>query len=176
MGVQTVIYLAALFGDVELRLSSDKLIVTILIIQIVAIGGSFLFAKVSQWKGNRFALIIMVLIWLLVCCYAFFLYTELQFFIMAFIVGLVMGGIQSLSRASYSKLIPVQSKEPTSYFSFYDIVEKLSIVLGTFAYGLIEQLTGSMRNSTLALAIFFVIGLLFLIILRIPRTERTNGN
>jgi len=173
MGVQTVIYLAALFGDVELRLSSDKLIITILIIQIVAIGGSFLFAKVSQWKGNRFALITMVLIWLLICCYAFFLYTELQFFVMAFIVGLVMGGIQSLSRASYSKLIPAQSREPTSYFSFYDIVEKLSIVLGTFAYGLIEQLTGSMRNSTLALAIFFVIGLLFLIILRIPRTEGT---
>lgn len=174
MGVQTVIYLAALFGDVELKLSSDKLIITILIIQIVAIGGSFLFAKISQVKGNRFALIAMVIIWLLVCCYAFFLYTELQFFIMAFIVGLVMGGIQSLSRASYSKLIPEKSDKPTSYFSFYDVVEKLSIVIGTFAYGLIEQFTGSMRNSTLALAIFFVIGLVFLLILRIPKTNRPD--
>jgi len=172
MGVQTVIYLAALFGDAELKLSSDKLIMTILIIQIVAIGGSYLFAKISQWRGNRFSLIIMVFIWLFVCGYAFYLYTALQFFILAFIVGLVMGGIQSLSRASYSKLIPEKSKDPTSYFSFYDVLEKLSIVIGTFAYGLIEQVTGSMRNSTLALASFFIIGLIFLFLLRIPRTRK----
>ncbi len=176
MGVQTVIYLAALFGDAELQLSSDKLIMTILIIQIVAIGGSYLFAKISQWKGNRFSLIFMVIIWLLVCGYAFFLYTAFQFFILAFIVGLVMGGIQSLSRASYSKLIPEKTKEPTSYFSFYDVLEKLSIVLGTFAYGFIEHVTGSMRNSTLALASFFIIGLVFLFILRIPRTKKPTAS
>ncbi len=176
MGVQTVIYLAALFGDVELKLSSDKLILTILIIQIVAIGGSYLFAKISQWKGNKFSLIVMVIIWILVCAYAFYLYTATQFFVLAFVVGLVMGGIQSLSRASYSKLIPRETKDPTSYFSFYDVVEKLSIVLGTFAYGFIEQLTGSMRNSTLALTTFFILGLIFLFMLKIPKTEsgRTN--
>jgi UMF1 family MFS transporter len=85
-----------------------------------------------------------------------------------------MGGIQSLSRASYSKLIPDKTKEPTSYFSFYDVLEKLSIVLGTFAYGFIEHVTGSMRNSTLALASFFIIGLVFLFLLRIPQTKKAT--
>ncbi len=171
MGVQTVIYLAALFGDAELGLSANSLIITILIIQLVAIAGSYTFALISQRKGNRFALISMVIIWMFVCGYAYFLHTEIQFYILGFVVGLVMGGIQSLSRASYSKLIPEQTANTTSYFSFYDVVEKLSIVLGTFAYGLIEHITGSMRNSTLALTIFFIIGLVFLLRLRIPFTN-----
>lgn len=171
MGVQTVIYLAALFGDNELKLPANNLIITILIIQIVAIAGSYLFAKISAWKGNKFSLIIMVMIWILVCGYAFFLYTALQFYILGFIVGMVMGGIQSLSRASYSKLIPPDTENYTSYFSFYDVLEKLSIVLGTFAYGFIEQITGSMRNSTLALSSFFIIGLIFLLMTEIPRTQ-----
>lgn len=173
MGVQTVIYLAALFGDAELGLSANSLIITILIIQIVAIAGSYIFALVSQRKGNRFALISMVIIWMFVCGYAYFLHTDVQFYFLGFVVGLVMGGIQSLSRSSYSKLIPEESSNPTSYFSFYDVVEKLSIVSGTFAYGLIEQITGSMRNSTLALTVFFIIGLVFLLLLRIPRTNRS---
>lgn len=172
MGVQTVIYLAALFGDVELGLSANSLILTILIIQIVAIAGSYIFAIISQRKGNRFALISMVIIWMFVCGYAYFLQNDFQFYVLGFVVGLVMGGIQSLSRASYSKLIPEKTVNVTSYFSFYDVVEKISIVLGTFAYGLIEQITGSMRNSTLALTIFFIIGLVFLLFLKIPRTNR----
>ena len=112
---------------------------------------------------------IMVIIWMAVCVYAFFLHTATQFYILGFIVGLVMGGIQSLSRASFAKLIPPNTKDHTSYFSFYDVLEKLSIVLGTLVYGLIEHLTGSMRNSTLALSSFFIIGLIFLIFTKIPR-------
>jgi UMF1 family MFS transporter len=170
MGVQTVIYLATLFGDVELGLSANDLILTILIIQIVAIGGSYLFAKISQWKGNRVSLISMVIIWMFVCAYAYFLQSAVQFYVLGFVVGMVLGGIQSLSRASYSKLIPVRTKDTTSYFSFYDVVEKVSVVLGTLAYGMVEHITGSMRNSTLALTVFFVIGLLFLLIVRFPKT------
>lgn len=172
MGVQTVIYLAALFGDAELGLSSNSLILTILIIQIVAIAGSYFFAKVSQVKGNRFSLMLMVVIWMTICVYAYFMHSALQFYILGFIVGLVLGGIQSLSRASYSKLIPANTSDTTSYFSFYDVIEKLSIVLGTFAYGFIEQLTGSMRSSTLALASFFVVGLIVLSLLKIPKTQK----
>lgn len=175
MGVQTVIYLAALFGDAELGLSANSLIMTILIIQLVAIAGSYIFALISQKKGNRFALITMVIIWMSVCGYAYFLYTEIQFYFLGFVVGLVMGGIQSLSRASYSKLIPEHTVNTTSYFSFYDVVEKLSIVLGTFAYGLIEHITGSMRNSTIALAIFFIFGLVFLLRLQIPFTNQRKS-
>ena len=170
MGVQTVIYLAALFGDEELKLPASNLIMTILIIQLVAILGSYLFAKLSSWQGNKISLVTMVIIWMFVCVYAYFLYTAIQFYILGIIVGMVMGGIQSLSRSSYSKLIPLGTKDYTSYFSFYDVLEKISIVLGTFAYGFIEQITGSMRNSTIALSAFFVIGLVFLILTKIPKS------
>lgn len=172
MGVQTVIYLAALFGDVELGLSANSLILTIIIIQVVAIAGSYFFAKISQWKGNKYSLMLMVVIWMMICVYAYFMHSALQFYVLGFVVGMVLGGIQSLSRASYSKLIPQNTSDTTSYFSFYDVIEKLSIVLGTFAYGFIEQLTGSMRSSTLALASIFVVGLIFLALIKIPKTEK----
>ena len=173
-GVQTVIYLAALFGDKELKMSGDKLILTILIIQLVAVAGSYLFAYISKRRGNRASLILMVLVWIFICIFAYYISTEYQFFLLAFIVGLVLGGIQSLSRATYSKLLPNNSEDFTSYFSFYDVLEKISIVLGTFAYGIIEQLTGSMRNSTLALAVFFLLSLVFLFMTRIPATRKVS--
>ncbi|CAN5614068.1 MFS transporter [soil metagenome] len=162
VGVQTVMLLAATFGNKELRLPGDKLILTILIIQVVAIFGSYLFAKISSIKGNKFSLILMILIWILICISAYFVTTEYQFYALAFVVGMVMGGIQALSRSTYSKIIPENAIAHASYFSFYDVLEKLSIVLGTFSYGLIEQITGSMRNSTLVLALFFIIGIVFL--------------
>ena len=133
MGVQTVMYLAASFGDKELGMPGDKLIFTILIIQIVAIGGSYLFAYVSKRFGNKNSLLIMVLVWILICGAAYYVYDEYQFYLLAFVVGMVMGGIQSLSRSTYSKLIPEESTEHASYFSFYDVTEKLAIVLGTFS-------------------------------------------
>lgn len=162
MGVQTVMFLAATFGDKELNLPGEKLILTVLIIQVVAVIGSYLFAYVSKIKGNKTSLAIMVVIWIVVCLGAYFVTLAWQFYIVASVVGLVMGGIQSQSRSAFSKLIPENTIDHASYFSFYDVTEKLSIVLGTFAYGFIEHVTGSMRNSTLALATFFVIGLFFL--------------
>jgi len=167
-GVQTVMYLAALFGSKELNLPGNKLIITILLIQLVAIPGSYLFARISQWKGNKLSLLVMVFIWLFICLFAYFVTTEYQFYGLAVVVGLVMGGIQSLSRATYSKLIPVNTIDHTSYFSFYDFLDKISIVMGTFSYGIIEMLTGGMRNSTLALGLYFLVGMGFLILLRLP--------
>lgn len=117
-GVQTVIYMAALFGDKELKMSGDKLILTILIIQLVAVAGSYLFAYVSKRRGNRASLIVMVLIWIFICVFAYFVHTEYQFFLLAFIVGLVLGGIQSLSRATYSKLLSLQYKGVHLLFQF----------------------------------------------------------
>ncbi|UZR94778.1 MFS transporter [Chondrinema litorale] len=161
-GVQTVMLLAATFGEKALSLKADNLILTILIIQLVAIPGAYLFAKLSEWKGNRFSLIVMVVIWIFACLDAYILQTHNEFYILAFFVGLVMGGIQSLSRSTYSKLIPEDTIDTASYFSFYDVTEKTSIVIGTFSYGAIEQLTGNMRNSALFLVLFFTIGLYFL--------------
>lgn len=162
-GVQTIMLLAATFGNKELHLPGSKLILAILIIQLVAILGSYLFAKLSTRKGNKFSLSIMLIIWMFICLAAYFTSNEYQFYGVAFAVGLVMGGIQSLSRSTYSKLIPENTNDPTSYFSFYDVVEKISIIIGTFGYGLLEYLTGSMRNSALLLELYFVIGFLFLL-------------
>lgn len=171
MGVQTVMYLAASFGDKELGLPGDQLILTILIIQFVAIFGSYFFAYLSKIYGNKASLVVMVLIWVLICGAAYFVYSAYEFFALAFVVGLVMGGIQSLSRSTFSKLIPESSTDHASFFSFYDVSEKMAIVLGTLSYGLIEQLTGSMRNSSLAMGLFFLTGLGFLLLVSIPKKE-----
>lgn len=168
MGVQTVMYLATLFAGKELNMEGGELIVTILIIQIVAIAGSLLFAKLSSVKGNKFSLITLVLIWVLICLAAYGVGNKDEFYALASAVGLVMGGIQSLSRATYSKLIPSKTVAHASYFSFYDVTSNVSIFVGTFAYGLIEAITGNMRNSALALAVFFIIGLFLLLSLKIP--------
>ena len=169
-GVQTVMYLAALFADKELKMESGELIVTILIIQLVAILGSTLFARLSDRKGNKFSLISMVIIWVGICVAAYLTTNKYEFFALAAVVGMVMGGIQALSRATYSKLIPSDTIDHASYFSFYDVTFNVSIVVGTFTYGFVEQLTGSMRNSALALGVFFIIGLVLLAFIKIPRT------
>lgn len=162
MGVQTVMYVAALFGDKELKMESSQLIMTVLIIQFVAIGGAFLFSNLSYRLGNFKALTMAIFIWIGICIAAYYTYTALQFYAVAFVVGMVMGGIQSLSRSTYSKLLP-ETHDTASYFSLYDVCEKIGLVLGTATYGLVEELTGSMRNSVVALILFFVTGLLFLI-------------
>ncbi|WP_200974190.1 MFS transporter [Echinicola sp. 20G] len=174
MGVQTVMYMAASFGDKELALEGDKLIITILIIQVVAILGSYFFAWVSKLRGNKVSLMSMVIIWVGICLAAYFVTTEMEFYALAFVVGLVMGGIQAISRSSYSKLIPVGTNDTASYFSFYDVTEKLGIVFGTFSYGFIEQFTGSMRVSSLVLGIFFVLGMMFLLRVRFPGYKLVN--
>jgi MFS transporter, UMF1 family len=163
IGVQTIMYLAALFGSKELGLEEGKLIITVLIIQIVAIAGAYLFARLSSIMGNKFSLVTMVLIWIGVSISAYFVAGEYEFYVLAFTVGMIMGGIQALSRASYSKLIPQNTQDHASYFSFYDVAFNVAIVTGTFSYGLVEQITGSMRISALVLTLFFLIGLFFLL-------------
>ncbi|WP_128543618.1 MFS transporter [Larkinella soli] len=162
MGVQTVMYIATIFGSDELKLPGQSLIITILLIQLVGIAGATLFARLSGRFGNIYALMVAVTIWVGICIGAYFVTTEYQFYGLAVLVGLVMGGVQALSRATYSKFIPEGTHDTASYFSFYDVTEKLSIVIGTAMYGLIEQVTGSMRNSVLALLVVFAIGLLLL--------------
>lgn len=174
MGVQTVMYVAAVFGDKELKLESGKLILTILILQLVAIAGAYGFARLSKAYGNFMALILAVIIWVGICIGAYFTYTEMQFYLLAACVGMVMGGIQSLSRSTYSKLIPAGTKDTTSFFSFYDVTDKMAIVIGTLSYGAIAQATGTMRTSVLALMGFFFIGLVFLVTIKGKRTVITK--
>jgi UMF1 family MFS transporter len=161
MGIQTVMYMASLFGSKELKLESGQLIATILIIQFVAIGGAYLFAFISKKIGNISALLIALCIWVVICISAYFVVTANQFYFLALAVGIVMGGSQSLSRSTYSKLLP-ETTDTTTFFSFYDTSEKIAIVLGTASYGLIEEFTGSMRNSVFTLGTFFIVGLFLL--------------
>mgnify|MGYP001197109613 CR=1 FL=1 len=178
-GVQTILYLAATFAEKELDFETANLIILILILQIVAIGGAYLFAWISRLKGNKISLISMLIIWIMVCVLAYITQQTTQFYFVAGLVGLVMGGIQSTSRASYAKLLEGQKEnELNSYFSFYEVLEKVAIVFGTFSFGLIDQLSGSMRNSILVLGLYFLIGILILTRVRFPRSgqiEKINS-
>ena len=161
-GVQTVIYLASLFASRELGFKDAELIVTILLLQLVAIPGALLFARISKWKGNKFSLLIQLVIWIIICAGAFLTTSKWEFFSIAGLVGLVLGGIQSLSRSTYAKLLEDRDDDPTSFFSFYDVLSKIAIVSGTFIFGLVNSITGNMRYSVLTLAVFFVIGFILL--------------
>lgn len=163
MGVQTVMLAATLYGKSELNIPTTNLIIAILIIQLVAIPGSYLIARLSSKIGNFKALMIVVFSWIVMCVIGYLLPRDgiYEFYGLATLVGFVMGGIQSLSRSTYGKLMP-ETKDTTSFFSFYDVTEKIAIVIGMFSFGYINELTGSQRNSVLALVVFFVIGLLIL--------------
>jgi MFS transporter, UMF1 family len=176
MGVQTIMYLAATFGSKELALPGPKLIATVLLIQLVGAIGAWTFARVSGRLGNKTTLSVMITVWIIICFAAYFITREIEFYLVACAVGTVMGGIQSLGRATYAKLIPGDSKDYASYFSFYDVVYNLSIVVGTFMYGLVEQLTGSMRNSTLVLMSFFVVGLILLQKVNLPHRREATAS
>lgn len=163
MGVQTVMLAATLYGKSELNIPTTNLIIAILIIQLVAIPGAYTIAKLSDKLGNFRALMITVAIWILICIIGYLLPRDgvNEFYALAVLVGFVMGGIQSLSRSTYAKLMP-ETKDTTSFFSFYDVTEKIAIVIGMFSFGYINEYTGSQRNSVLALVVFFVIGLILL--------------
>ena len=161
-GIQTVFLAATPFGAKELKLPVEKLIITIMIIQLVAIPGAILISRISEKFGNIKTLIGTVLIWIGICGMAYFITTELHFYVLGGLVGLVMGGIQSLSRSTYANLMP-ETKDTASFFSFFDVSEKVALVIGMFSFGYVEELTGSMRNSVLAVMAFFIIGLLCLV-------------
>lgn len=173
MAVQTVMLVATYFGEQEIAWGDDGaktmgLIVSILIIQLVAVGGAVLTSRASEKFGNIPVLVVINSIWVAICIVAFFIARPVEFYVTASVVGLVMGGIQSLSRSTYSKFLP-ETKDTTSYFSFYDVVEKIGIVIGMLIYGFIDQITGSMRNSILFLVLFFMTGVFLL--LRVPRNK-----
>ncbi|MDB5275070.1 MAG: transporter [Ferruginibacter sp.] len=162
MGVQTVMLVAIDFGIKELKLADQKLIITAVIIQLVAIVGAIGMSKLSARFGNVNVLIFTVLLWIGVCIAGYFITTEMHFYIIASLVGLVMGGIQSLSRSTYSKFMP-ETKDTASFFSFYDVTEKLAIVIGLFTFGFIEGIS-SIRQSILSLVVFFVLGFVWLLL------------
>ena len=176
MAVQTIMLVAVYFGEEEIAWGGDSektmgLIVSILIIQLVAIVGAVLTSRASSKFGNINTLIVVNFIWMLLCFYAYFMETPLQFYMAAAIVGMVMGGIQALARSTYSKFLP-ETEDTTSYFSFYDVAEKIGIVIGMIIFASIDQITGSMRNGILFLFVFFLAGIILLF--RVPKVNSKN--
>jgi UMF1 family MFS transporter len=155
-------YMAAIFGDIELHLASEKLIVTILILQIVAIFGARIFSFICEKSSSKTTLLLACLLWIVVCLSAYFVKTDLQFFGVAALVGLVMGGSQSLLRSTFTHFLPNEEHGKSAMFGLFDLLDKFSIVLGTFAFGLANQITGSMRVSALVLIAFFLVGAWFI--------------
>ena len=176
IGVQTIILMAAIFGSSELELPAMNLIITILLVQIVAIAGAAIFSRISEKYGNIKAIKITILTWMLVCFSAFMLdksqeNVALYFYGLGGLLGLVQGAIQSLTRSTYSKLLP-ETQDHATYFSFYDVTEKIAIVLGTFVYGLLYSITDSMQWSVLCLAIFFLAS--FVVLSTIKKTKHVQ--
>ncbi|MDP5106500.1 MAG: MFS transporter [Polaribacter sp.] len=173
IGVQTIILMAAIFGSTELGLPTINLIVTILLVQVVAILGAFVFSRLSEKWGNIKALKVTILIWMLVCFAAFKLDKHQEnvsyyFYGLGVLLGFVQGAIQSLTRSTYSKLLP-ETEDHATYFSFYDVTEKIAIVLGTFVYGFLYEITDSMQWSVLCLAIFFLAA--FIVLSTLKKTK-----
>ena len=171
MGVQTVMLAAAEFAVKEIKkdvngvmvpLGDSELVTVVLIIQLVAIVGAVWMARLSNRLGNLKVLMITVSLWIGICTAAFYTRTDVQFYLLAAVVGLVMGGIQSMSRSTFAKMMP-HTEDTASFFSFYNVSEKLGMSIGLFSFGLIEHVTGSMRNSIFALAGFFIAGLVLLV-------------
>ncbi len=161
MGVQTVMFMAASFGEKEVGLGFEQLIVIVLILEYVGIAGAYLFAWLSKKLGNVRALIIAVTVWIAICIGAYFITRAWHFYLTGFFIGMVMGGIQALSRSTYSKFIP-KTENNAGYFGFYDLCEKVAMMCGLVMFGYLDNLTGSMRNSIIGLGIWFTLGLLFL--------------
>jgi len=172
MALQTVMLVAAYFGEQEISWSAEEkttgLIVSILLIQIIAIFGALMSSKLANRWGNIKTLILLNVIWVILCISAYFIYEPIEFYVVAGFVGLCMGGIQSVARSTYSQLIP-ETIDTTSYFSFYDVAEKVGIVIGMLMYATVDQVTGSMRNAILFFVVFFFVGGILLI-----RLERGN--
>ncbi|MEL0650136.1 MFS transporter [Algibacter sp. TI.3.09] len=170
MAVQTIMLVAVYFGEEEISWGTDSektmgLIVSILVIQLVAILGAYVTSKASAKYGNIKTLIAVNFVWMFLCFYAYMMHTPMEFYIAAGIVGLVMGGVQSLGRSTYSKFLP-ETEDTTSYFSFYDVAEKIGIVIGMVIFATVDQITGTMRNAILVLVVFFIGGIILLF--RVP--------
>lgn len=177
MGVQTVMLVAAGFAKKEIFTAPEdepKLLITIIIIQLVAVAGAIGMSRLSKLIGNFNVLLMAVLIWIGVCIWVYFVHSQTTFYFVAAVVGLVMGGIQSMSRSTFAKLVP-ETKDTTSFFSFYDVAEKIALFIGLFLFGFIEHFTGNIRNSIVSLVVIFLLGLLALLYARAATSKEKNA-
>ena len=157
-GIQSVIGLAAQYGDRELELSQTVLISTILLVQFVAFGGALLLGRIAAHLGAKRTVLGSLVVWVAVLCLAFGLQkgSAVQFYVLGVAIGLVLGGTQALTRSLFGQMTPV-GKE-AEYYGLYEISDRGTSWLGTLSFGLDVQLTGSYRIAFVSLVNFFVLG------------------
>jgi UMF1 family MFS transporter len=178
IGVQTVMYMATIFGEEVVGMEQAELIGLVLVLQLVAIGGAYVFSLISKKKGNVFSIQMTLLIWIGICIGAFFIGDGMvaHYFVLGFFVGLVMGGVQSMSRSTYAKLIPEKTPDTASFFSFFETLEKISIALGAFIFGFVKQVAGTLNASALVLSVFFIAGLFVLMSIPSKQSYQNEKN
>jgi UMF1 family MFS transporter len=169
MGVQSIMLMAPFFGEKTIGMGGTEMIAIVLILQLVAIPGAIVFSRMAIKISNTASIALAIVIWIAICIAAYFVETKTEFYILAAFVGIVMGAIQSVSRSTYAQLIPQTTTDTASYFSLYDVTEKLAIVIGTFTYGRVLEVTNNVRLSALSMGVFFILGILFLFAARLPR-------
>ncbi|MDJ1469871.1 MFS transporter [Cytophagaceae bacterium DM2B3-1] len=169
MGVQSIMLMAPFFGERTIGMEGTEMIAIVLILQLVAIPGAIAFSRIAMKVSNTTAILIAIILWIGICVAAYFITTKTEFYILAGFVGIVMGAIQSVSRSTYAQLIPQTTTDTASYFSLYDVTEKLAIVIGTFTYGRVLEISHNVRLSALSMGIFFIAGGIFLVFARLPR-------
>ncbi|MPM64601.1 hypothetical protein SDC9_111488 [bioreactor metagenome] len=181
VGMQTIFLMATLFGKSEINMAQEKLIMTLLIIQIIAIVGALIFSRLSRRIGNKNVISIAIILWIVACLSAYYLKkenpnVEYQFYGIAGIIGLVMGGLQAMSRSTYSKLLPENGMDNTTYFSFYDVLEKIAIILGTFIFATMIEKYHNMRYSALSMSLFFFVGLVLIRFVKLKVIQEKEVN
>lgn len=169
MGVQSIMLMAPFFGEKTIGMGGTEMIAIVLILQLVAIPGALVFSRLAMKVSNTASIGLAIVIWIAICVASYFVQTKTEFYVLAAFVGIVMGAIQSVSRSTYAQLIPQTTTDTASYFSLYDVTEKLAIVIGTFTYGRVLEVTNNVRLSALSMGVFFVLGILFLFAARLPR-------
>ena len=175
-GIQTVIAISGTYAILELELTEISLVIAILIVQVTALSGALILAKLSNRIGAKRVILMTLLIWTLMVVITYGLPAGQQnpYLVIAAGIGFVLGGSQALSRSLYSQVIP--RAQEAQYFSFYEISERGTSWLGTLAFGIVFGLTGSYRQSVLFVIAFFVIGGLMLLRVNIRQAITESGN
>lgn len=159
-GIHTVSTMATIYGTQELGLSTTVLMVTLLAVQIIAIGGALVFSRIANLLGTKRTIMLTLLLWSGVVTYAYFTQTATEFFLLGAVVGLVLGGSQALSRSFYGAMIPEEAS--AEFYGFYSVFSKFSATFGPLTFAFIAQVTGNARLSIISLMVFFIVGLVLL--------------
>ena len=165
-GVHTVINMSTAFGS-DLGISSTTLLIILFMTQVVAAPFTVLFGKLGGKYSEKTMIIVGIFVYIIVCFYAYFLDSALDFWILAMLVGTSQGGIQAMSRSYFAKLVPKESSN--EFFGFYSIFGKFAAIIGPLLVGVTAQYTGNTNSGVFSLVILFIIGAI--ILLYVPKTD-----